>query len=233
MLGIRSILFAFILNLPSICLFFDSSGLSPHLFSDWDEPLYLPFALSLGKFSLHQIITGNLDLSAIHLPLAFPVPHNLTDWLVGKAANILQFSPVQLGLFLDLLTSAISYFAFTVFFRALSSNYFAAECVAGIFLIFPWLLPFTQHLPPFNISNFIIVPEAGYVTLPILRSIYVQLSYPIWALALYLGLVSDKSKFLAGVISGLLAYIYFFSWAATISIISLILVLRFFKNYIL
>lgn len=87
----------------------------------------------------------------------------------------------------------------------------------------PWFFSIDAYspLPEFKLGSFLYQPIFGYPCLPILRSIYIQAGYPLFALALFFLSCSMKdhevsktqAKY-AGMIAGSLFYIYFFSWGA-------------------
>ncbi|MFN8390337.1 MAG: hypothetical protein U0136_08620 [Bdellovibrionota bacterium] len=216
------------LTLPQIVLYFQSNGLSPRLFSDGDEALYLPFAVAVGKTPVAELVQGIPALNNDYLPLGYPTPHNLTELVVGKAANFFGLSAAALGLLLDFLCVALSYIFFATAFSLLTGSSALAHLGTLALLAFPAIFPLTGHLSAYRTGSLSLTPFSPFPCLPILRAVGTQLSYVLLGFTL-LQLVRCQGRgqrlIVIGLMTGCLLYVYFFAWAVAVAFVSLFLLL--------
>ena len=217
-----------LLNLPAMICFFRTGGLSPNIFSDGDEALYLPFAAWLGKLPFGELIAGlghTAHFQNSYLPLGFPTPHNLAELVTGKLAAILGLEPAGLGLFLDITLSFTCYLIFHALFSALSGNNAAAHCACVCLLCFPPLFPLSRYIPNPAGWPVAIFPIENFFCLPILRGVSTQLSYPLFGGTLLLVFGNKRYDYsLIGASCAALLYVYFFSWVAITAFVVIYLI---------
>lgn len=165
-------------------------------------------------------------------------PSAITDFLVGNLSSFLTLGPVELGLFLDLLCSIISYLFLSRLYFRIFPNRLAAESATIISLSFPWLLIPSQYYD-FSIPGLRYFYPAFYLdySLSTLRGVYTQISFCLFVISIdVLGSLctTDKARafswFLLGGLSASLIYVYVFGWAAVLGIIPQTLILNSFQK---
>ena len=222
-LALRAIVFALIVNWGSINLVINGHLNSRLLISDADETVYLKRAYDISQGRSPDSIFYEYDRSPGVGEIIANEPHALID-LLGALGLKLGITPIIFGFFLDLFCAALSFYIFVLIFRLLARDLISAEIGAFFSLVLPWKLSIDQYLN-FHLQKIfphLINAPVGYTAcLPILRGFYTQLSYPVYGLAIYfalktcLDLVDRKSNLIfAAIATGLLIYLYFFSWLA-------------------
>lgn len=217
-------LLSIVVNLAQILEWVRSGGLSHRLFNDWDEPVYLKWMYDIGAATLGDFSAARSDLSSILFPnFHFLTPQLLSDMLIGRLAHALGLEAASSGLLLDLVLFALVYRILCRAFVLLSSKPFVAETAALGMLCLPWLAaPGTYfHFPLPEFDTVVSARIIGFVSLPVQRAVYTQLSYVFFALWLAALLrawlkTGNEKHYLrwAGVWAGLSIYTYFFAWAA-------------------
>lgn len=218
---LRSLIFSLILNLPYLVEWFDYQGSSPHNFNDADETIYLRLALLFGEGKYLDALFYEHNQQVGFSQILGSYPFAALDLLVGIFGTFLNLSPTTLGLVLDLVFCFLSYFCFTLFFRQLTTRKGIADLSTVVTLCFPWMfsptryfhfdLPLIQHVAAPSFIN--------HSTLPVLRAVHTQASYPFFALTLCFFICSILSPMrrryavLSGLMCGLSLYCYFFAWA--------------------
>lgn len=216
----RAFVFSAILLAPKVYLYLLTDGYSSNIFSDWDEPYYLNFMLTVGH-NLLSTSFGEWSLALFpHSQLVYP--HYAVDLILGPLMSGLGFKVTLLGLVLDFLCFSISYVLLNRFFRLLLSDSIQTEICSLVTLAFPalGLLPLLKPLEVEFLDHFYSVPIDIWPCLPVFRGVYTQVSYPL----LLLGLIYStqgilhgdrKSLIKGGIVGGLTLYTYFFAWAVS------------------
>lgn len=193
---LRSFVFSFIVNIASIYVLFRYKGYSSLIFSDWDEPYYLPLAIEKG----YLFLNNGLHWSDI------AYPHDLLNILIGAIAVIFNMTSSTLGVASDFICCFLAYVLLASFFHVLSGKEsYANEAAALVVCLFPWLFPISSSFP----------------SQPIFRSLNTQYSFLGFVLALLIFVkgirayrYTNRWAFLTGSIGGGLLYIYVFAWGS-------------------
>ncbi len=231
---LRAIALSFLLNLPALIEFARTGGLSPWIFSDWDEPIYLPHALRAGAISFADWFEIENGAPRAFVLMGSRAPQIVQDLIVGKIALLLHLTSIELGVALDLLLVPIAFLVFVKVFRLLAASDQIAEVGCVVFLAFPLLFDIGQYLniPLPWFQNIITGSKGSYPCVPILRGMYTQLSYPIVGLslgAMFLYLTRSPERHLmlvlSGLFSGMLIYFYFFAWPAITALLFIFLLI--------
>lgn len=218
----RSLIFCFLLNAPYLIEWFRYQGFSPYNFSDADETIYLRLALLFGQGKYLDALFYEQNQQVGFSQILGSYPFAPLDLLVGIFGQFFNLAPTTLGLVLDLVFCFLSYFCFTLFFRRLTTHTAIADLSTIITLCLPWMFSPTRY---FHFDLPFIGQLAGpsfinHSTLPVLRAVHTQASYPFFALTLYFFSLSITSSTrqrlyasLGGMMCGLSLYCYFFAWA--------------------
>ncbi len=231
MLVLEALAFSLVLNAPFLYEYYRSSGLSPKIFSDWDEPLYLPRAIDAGAIPLGSIFDFSGGLPEAFARLHSLIPHTLLDVIVGNIASFLHLNSIELGLALDLIIAPLSYLLFFFIFRTLGGCRFRSSVATWSLLFLPWIASLSQYftIPLPMLPHVVTRSHELYPCQPVLRGVYTQVSYPVYAAALLATLlaIQKQSKMrwpvLSGVLSGALVYLYTFGWVACAIVAPLLL----------
>jgi|GEM_PF-4923367 len=222
---LRGLLFSIFFSLPSIIDYFISNGWSHFVFADWDEPFYLLHHLLIGRASLADLTdtSGLRDLPPALKPMLTLSPHVAVDIIFGRIHNFLGLKTTTITVYLDLITVWASYVLFTWALRQICKKRIVAETASIALLTLPSLSGVDSLIQiswPSS-SHFISTPFIDYVCPPVIRAVYTQLSYPLFALALFFlfrGLSQSpwdtKDARRAGIVTGSTIYIYFFAWGS-------------------
>jgi|GEM_PF-2798285 len=233
------VLLSIFFSLPSIAIYLGGDKYSPALLSDWDESYYLelpdksadvPIAsfvtLTDGTLSAYEVISH----SVVHV-----VPHVLVDVILGKALRLLELRPVELGILLDLACFFASFLVLFLTFRRLAKDNSSAFTSALVTLTLPWIFALSGaiDLRLWLPENILVHSHNFFPSLPVLRSIYTQVSYPLFFLVLGItsarlmsGSIKWRSMILLGGLSGALIYVYLFAWVSIVCIVFTMLVIN-------
>lgn len=220
---------------PSIKLA-KSAGADPAFFSDWDEPYYFPLleeGAGVPLAALASLENGNLKA---YSDLKTRLPHRVADVIVGKIYKSLGVPLTTFAVILDFLCVFSSFLILYSIVSLLTPRalYAIAASIAVLFL--PWVLAFVSEMtsPAFIGSRISTLSHSGFPSTAALRGVYTQVSFPLFLLGFYFTLrsvLSDRNRFAwtiaAGAAAGILGYVYFFSWLASIAVSSLLLALHF------
>ncbi|MCB0323069.1 MAG: hypothetical protein KDD69_05825 [Bdellovibrionales bacterium] len=223
-----------LLTLPGLVELFRSGGASPRIFSDWDEPYYLPGLRKAGSIAVSSFLSFDDGVPTGYRELQTVIPHTLTDVVLGNLYAFLSLPPEWFITLLDLAFVPISFLLFTALFRALGAALRISQVGAAVLLVLPWLayLPQYFQIPldfPLTVER---LSHRLYPCQPVLRGFYTQASYPLFALSLLLLVRAPTSRrpvllYLgAGITGGLLIYTYFFAWGAFAAVAGLWLLRR-------
>lgn len=234
LLVVQALAFSILLNISSIYDYKRSGGASFRSFSEADELIYLPQALNTANGKTANAFYFEHSNEA-PTSLAFNRPTMFLEFGIGFLAKFFNLSPVEIGLVLDLICAFAAYLVFIFFFRLIAGCRLIAELGVFITLLIPWTFAIDQY---FNIpiwwTEFLISSPIGQNgNVPILRGISTQISYPIWGCVLYATLCAisnpghrEKWTRIAGVLSGILIYVYFFAWLSSVAVFSVLVVLN-------
>lgn len=233
-----AILFTLFLNTTGIYYHLSQSANTSLSITHIDEITYLPQAIkSANGLSINSFYIEHSE--TIDQKKVITEHHSsITDVIFGNIAKLFNLSATTLGLVVDMLCSFFAYLIYISLFKKIFNRRLFYETCTWASLILPSLMSLDKlKLFPTQLSNTIYnVPIYRTLDLPILRGLYTQVSLLCFGIILNL-LVSfvlqknDRKKLiLAGTLAGLSIHVYFFSWAASIAIGSLNLVLVNIKN---
>ncbi|MCB0337309.1 MAG: hypothetical protein KDD62_13420, partial [Bdellovibrionales bacterium] len=211
-----------LINLPKIILSFARYKFSLGFIDDADELFYLRAAWDSGYFRPHESIYFEAfrTLPLNELLFHWRPDQGILPFLIGTIARVLNLNPIQIGFVLDLFVPVVSFFFAVKFFDLVLGSQPRALLATILFLCFPWAFALDNYLKfsdllPFGISA---LPFVGHSTIPMLEGVESQVSYPLFAAALYFlarALTQGRrlNFIVLGILSGGLAYCYFFAWA--------------------
>jgi len=194
-----------------------------------DEISYLNHSISIAEQRSPDRYYLENDKTVPFKELLFSYRGSLVDYTFGSLPRLLNLSTPAYGLALDLFFSLLSFYCFYLFFYELYRDRFLATFNTTVALIAPQFLCLETyfHFKFPNLTHFVSSPIGMVSGLPIQRALYTQVSYPLFALAMFYcirGLKKDQSiNFLySGILSGLLIFVYFFAWGSSLLLIGLI-----------
>jgi hypothetical protein len=232
-----ALVFSLIINVPEICYYIYFNGASFKIFSDWDEPYYFQVMKQMGDIPWTELFYLKNWQIAAYSNLDSPLPHNAIDVVIGNIYKLNLFEISSLSLFLDLVCVFFSFMFFSIFYSSYSNHKYGSEIGAAVTLSLPWIprllnyCPISLPLPDWLNSTL----DFYYVTVPAKRAIYTQVSYPFFALGLVLIQKVSKSNnsihaIIAGIVSGLIIYIYIFGWVTIFAYSILFISIPFFTS---
>lgn len=241
---LEAIAFSLLINLPSLVEWFLWGPQSPLIFSEWDEPQYLPIlyphAEALWNFIASAQFLNTLSYVSSLLPW---IPHQVGGVLLTLPALPLGMELTTLCLIWDLIFTAGAYALVRKCVIALGGDKFESIGASIIILAFPYFLNDFLPREPAIFSSYNIVSAAhnGYPSIPILRGPFTQPSLLFfWASILFVirslknSEGSLSSPFLIGILVGLSLYFYFFAWLGLILFLPIfVLMVRPFSDFIL
>ena len=227
---ILAVVFSLVLNASSLVELTRFGIDSPLLLTNWDEFHYLshPYNVFDGQ-PRESFYRDDPKLPAVYSN-SIVEPAGVLDILVGAFAVKTGLKPCQLGLLLDLLAPFFAFFLYRRLFLRFRFGSPGAEALAAIFLTLPiggmLLSIFQPALGAWGPGGKFVTASTGDVDgFSILRSVYTQFSMIgfAWALDALCAVLQAETPRLRdwvrlGVSSGLLIYLYFFSWGAIIAI---------------
>jgi len=221
------------MSLPAISEYTRYGNGAVRAYSDWDEPYYLEVTTTVGEAPVSDLFTLQDGVPLPFHPSQYFYPHNVLDVVIGKIFHVLSLSPIELGLLLDLIIFPLAYVVFFYFFSRYTRDSLTAHGGVVACLCIPYLAIISQyiHLPGVWFENIISAKFDVWPCAPVLRGVYTQVSYPLFGLALLFGLRHNEKTFqrdlvISGLFSGLLIYVYFFSWVSVSCLISLSLIAK-------
>jgi hypothetical protein len=230
---IRAALLSILLNLASIVTLLGGDQFNPGIFSDWDEPYYLPQPYQSADISFEEFIhieEGNL---AIFSNPKIKLPHYVLDVVVGKISTALGLSPVNLGIVLDLVCCFLGYILFLQILGIICGNSRYNDLGAIVGVAFPWLFSLEELFPgSFSIGSYTFFTSShiGFPSNPLQRALFTQISVIGFLTVLSLGLSlgtrnHSRTKFYAlltatSLITGALLYAYFFAWLSAACVLA-------------
>lgn len=187
--------------------------------ADEEHYLHLPYLTysllpSIAIYSEHNK-KGSLSQILASYPNAW------LDYLAGALATRMNLTPLKFGLVLDLLFVTLS----TIVFLALCYELSGSRAISLMTVILMIELPNFGNIAalfPISLQGLspALLADPIFNTTALFRGVYTQVSYPFYAIALWLTIRACRSKdasnslWLGTFLSASLIYIYFFSWAA-------------------
>lgn len=210
----RAAIFSVLVNIPTLVALIRYGGYSNLAFSDWDEPFYLPLALKLGD----DLLRGSLSLTQLSFP------HDFFLAIIGSIPRLCGIRPIVFGALSDLLCCFASYWALVNLFKlAARCDSFRNDLSAIVAIMFPWMMSVSEALDLHSdlIPTLTFAAHHYFESRPVFRGLSTQYSFVLFVLAIWLFLNSTENqetpllmRFWAGVVGGLLLYVYFFAWGA-------------------
>lgn len=224
--------FAGVLTLPSFLEYRYSQGNSLWSLTGVDEGYYLSQMLDAGKPDWPMSFYEKESAESVQLQRT-NLPPTIIINLLGKSLLApLGRDVLKVNLCLDVFLVCVAYLCFFLFYYGLRNDWRSA-CTASIVTIaLPWLYwpEYWFELSRQRFFDLLVwAPIGPHTTIPALRSLYTQASLPVFFLVLFflnraLLTTGDSRRLLiAGMLHGLLFYLYFFAWLSAGVLIALIL----------
>lgn len=223
---------------PAFLIFILSDGLSPSIFNDWDEPLYLLILKQIGSYPLSDLVQKFPETPSDFPFLPRLYAHSLVDLVLGKLYHLIKISGSLYLLTLDWCCTVFAFLAYSKFYAKFSKSFLLPELAASVAVLFPYLIGSGLDLLPIKLLD--LGPEPAinfYPSIPSMRSVYTQMSIPLFIIGLsyFLDAISPSIQsrsrwkfFVIGCYCGCLVYVYGFAWislsclATSIGLVALI-----------
>ena len=220
-------------------LFYATKG-DPFLISlfsinDIDDQLYLTHAINMGGYGAPVRYYAEHQQSGVLLELLLAYPNSIVDFVVGGLARLMKLSPPILGLMLDIITIPLVFFSCCILWYRLTERISIAiyATVIQVFLAAPLNIYQIDIFKIFAFDGAISSGAIGLNHIPVLRSVYTQLSLPFFlaSISLLLGFRKKwRDLVILGILCGSQIYIYYFAFAASIIICTILLFFEIFEG---
>jgi hypothetical protein len=200
-----------------------SNWLSPLIFSDIDEPVYISHSQTIASLKLSElfnVLRGNdtgFKISSF--------PYILTDYVIGNIFNVNYVNPFLIASIFDLFCPLISLIVLYFTFKVIVSDSDQAIVSSLVVVFLPWFIsPIGKIIDPLSgyFPHVALYLSAYFGSIPTHRWLYTQLSTTLFFVQFALivqTLIQNKrqiySLLILAVISALQMYIYFFGWATS------------------
>jgi hypothetical protein len=235
------LIFAVISTLYVIVAFYigiRSNWLSPLIFSDHDEPLYIPMTKLVSDREFKTLFTEKyIGKNSFQFP---PVPYLLTDFIIGKLTNISKNNPFIISLCFDLICSFLSLIVLFFTYKKLSTSTDNAFSASLVTVFMPWLISPIENMGSFLSDLFPRIASYSHFyfeSLPTHRWLHTQLSVLLFYCFIYLLTAAyyNKRSYLTLVacaaVGAFQVYVYFFGWLSCITILSMFLLFLVISKY--
>ena len=202
--------------------------------NDIDDQYYLTHAYNVGGFGtpVRYYAEHQLPMSRSEILLSYP--NAIVDCVVGGLARWADLKPPSLGLLMDVITiPLVFFFSCVLWYRLIekvSTAIFAS--LIQIFLAGPFNI---YQVDLFKISAFNGIISSGAIDLnhcPVLRSVYTQVSLPLFLVSIILMLSATKTRdfIILGIVCGVQIYLYYFAFGASLIICAIYIFLNSFMR---
>jgi hypothetical protein len=225
---LRAVVFSLAFILPRLLL----SRHDPAIFDDWDEPFYLILAREFGSVGLNQLSLAFPQTPQEIISIRHLYSHNLVDLIVGRACHWLGFDLLHAFLLLDFCCLFLSYLLLTRLYALLSlgGNKIIAEVAAVVGILNPYWIGQVELLLREKIFFFEPSSVTYFPSIPALRGLYTQISFPLFLLTLLLtqqwNVLQESTRLsrliICGALAGLTIYIYSFAWITLTTLITVL-----------